>query len=271
MIFDTKQLLKKGEISMPENRANRGWAFVVAVAAIIILISPNISSAVESSLGNVPVFSGFFKVVTLRYGYEDDRNVANLVIPKITTEKIIEGEADDIGKRTADGINAEIQKITEKLINDFTSNLDSEGYRSIMIDYKVIDTTEGYFTIKLICFQSAGSGYEENYYFTIDLNTGKKVELADLFKKGSDYIRIISENIKEQMREQMAANNGIKYWLDLKDYPEWSFNEITDKTAFFINENGEIVICFNEGDVAPMSMGIVEFTIPKDLVADIIK
>ena len=39
--------------------------------------------------------------------------------------------------------------------------------------------------------------------------------------------------------------------------------------SFYLNENGEVVICFNEGDVAPMSMGCVTFVIPNDVLADI--
>ena len=68
----------------------------------------------------------------------------------------------------------------------------------------------------------------------------------------------------------MAPNDGIIYWVDNEEFPEWNFKEITDDTSFYINRNGEIVICFNEGDVAPACMGTVEFTIPKDIVAGII-
>ena len=74
----------------------------------------------------------------------------------------------------------------------------------------------------------------------------------------------------EQMKEQMTADNSVIYWVDNKEYPEWNFKEITDDTSFYINMNGEIVICFNEGDVAPACMGTVEFTISKDIVAGII-
>jgi len=105
---------------------------------------------------------------------------------------------------------------------------------------------------------------------TLAYATGKKVESADLFKKGSDYRKIISDNIKKQMKEQMTPEDGFIYWVDNEEFPEWNFKEITDNTSFYINRNGELVICFNEGEVAPASMGTVEFTIPKDVVAGII-
>ena len=34
-------------------------------------------------------------------------------------------------------------------------------------------------------------------------------------------------------------------------------------------EKHEVVISFDEGDVAPMSSGMVQFTIPTDVLADI--
>ena len=38
-----------------------------------------------------------------------------------------------------------------------------------------------------------------------------------------------------------------------------------------LDENGNVVIGFNEGDVAPMYMGAVEFEIPGDVLNDIRK
>lgn len=40
---------------------------------------------------------------------------------------------------------------------------------------KVISTTDDYFTLKLMCYQAAGSGSEEDYYYTIDLATGQRL------------------------------------------------------------------------------------------------
>ena len=95
--------------------------------------------------------------------------------------------------------------------------------------------------------------------------------LSDFFQEGADYKKAISENIKKQMKEQMAADENVAYWVDNKDIPEWNFETITDETGFYINEKGEIVIAFNEGDVAPMYMGCVEFVIETSAVEDILK
>ena len=51
----------------------------------------------------------------------------------------------------------------------------------------------------------------------------------------------------------------------------WNFDKITDETSFYLDSDGHLVICFNEGDVAPMYMGCVQFVIPDEVVADIRK
>lgn len=273
-VFEMKQRMEQGKEekrSMSKKKLFKGLA-IAAAAVLTILILPNISSEVAQAMGNIPVLGGFFKVITIRdYQYEDERNVADVVLPEIKTKEGTDNSVTDTGKKTADEINAKIREIANKWVEEFKSNLEGEGYQNITINSEVINSTEDYFTLKLICFWSGGSGYEENHFYTINLNTGEKVELADLFKEDNDYKRIISENIKKQMREQMAADEGILYWIDNEEYPEWNFKEISDDTSFYINENGEVVICFNEGDVAPASMGTVEFTIPMDVVVNILK
>ena len=67
------------------------------------------------------------------------------------------------------------------------------------------------------------------------------------------------------MREQMDADSNVYYWLDDQEVPEWNFRSITEDTSFYLDQDGRLVICFNEGDVAPMYMGCVEFKISEDI------
>lgn len=52
---------------------------------------------------------------------------------------------------------------------------------------------------------------------------------------------------------------------------EINFKAITPNTSFYLNEKGNVVIGFDEGEVAPMYMGTVEFEIPNEVVKDIRK
>lgn len=275
-----------------ENRRHTGAKIAAAAAAatVIITVLPNTSANVAYAMSRIPILSKWVEVVTFRdYQYEDDRNTADItvpeIVPQISTENQEEASSEE-GNKAAEGIdtqtqeniqksaaeiNAEIQTITEQLIAEFEENLkNQEGYQEMQVKSEVIATTEKYFTLKLICYQAAGSGAEWDYFYTIDLGTGERLALADLFTEGSDYITAISENIKEQMKAQMAADENVMYWLD-SEMPEWDFKQITDETGFYLNEAGQVVISFNEGDVAPMYMGCVEFVIPNEVLADIRK
>jgi len=245
----------------------------LAAAAVIglFIILPNTSGTIAHAMEQIPVLGELVKVVTFRdYSYETDRNMADIEVPEIKPEPQTKDDVfqENLDRTTAE-INAEIQSITDNLIRDFETNLKNEwGYQDIVVKSEVLATTSDYFTLKLICYQGAGSGYEWNYFYTIDLNTGERLKLKDIFREDVDYITPISENIKLQMQAQMDADENVYYWLN-DEIEEWNFKAITEETSFYLNEKGNVVICFNEGDVAPMYMGTVAFEIPADVLKEI--
>lgn len=273
--------------SQKKKRVLRNTVAAAAAAAAVFVVLPNTSKNVAYAMSNIPVVGKLVEAVTFRdYKYESERHNADIEVPELTvnvagvtagTETSQDGtETADTRvqenlKKTTEEINAEIQEITDQIVAEFEKNVGDEwGYQDIMVKHEVINTTEDYFTLKLICYQASGSGAEWDYFYTIDLKTGERLALKDLFADGADYITPISENIKEQMQEQMNADENVHYWLH-DEITEWNFDKITDETSFYLNENGNIVICFNEGDVAPMYMGCVEFVIPEDVTEGIRK
>ncbi len=274
-----KEMIEKAKKENQKNRKKRilKWGTAAAAAvAVTMAVLPNTSSDIAYAMSRIPVLSKWVEVVTLQdYEYDDGRQTADISVPEIVPQIPTEQEEEtgsDIQvtlKKTSEEINAEIKAVSAKLIEEFKEGLKNrEGYQTMQVKSEVAATTEEYFTLKLICYQAAGSGYEEHHFYTIDLKTGERMQLKDIFTEGSDYIAVVSETIKEQMRQQMAADENVIYNLDT-DIPEWNFNAITEETSFYLNENGELVICFNEGEVAPMYMGCVEFVIPNDKLEDI--
>lgn len=271
----TKQLHQKikdaKQIDSKKQKQTGNIKFVaVSTAAVIgiFIILPNTLGIIAHAMEQIPIIGELVKVVTFRdYEYEADRNMADIEIPEIKPESQTGHDAlQENLNRTTEEINAEIQEITDNLIKEFEANLKKEySYQNIIVKSEILTTTPEYFTLKLICYQGAGSGYQWNYFYTIDLNTGKRLKLKDIFKEGADYITPISENIKIQMQEQMNADDNVYYWLN-DEISEWNFEAITDETSFYLNEKGNVVIGFNEGDVAPMYMGTVEFEIPAEIL-----
>lgn len=251
--------------------------FAAAAAATvgIFVTLPNLSYPIAHAMEQIPLIGPLASAVTFRnYAYESDRHMADISVPELHLPEVSpeipeDSDVQENLARSTEGINAEIQEITDQLIAEFEANMqDQEGYQDVMVKSEVLATQADYFTLKLICYQGAGSGYQWNYYYTIDLNTGERLQLKDLFQDGADYITPISENIKEQMQARMDADENVYYWLN-DEIEEWNFKAITDETSFYLNEKDNVVIGFNEGDVAPMYMGTVEFEIPAEVVAHI--
>ena len=266
---EAKMADKKDKIKRIRTRA----ALTAAAFVGSFLLLPNTSPVIAHAMEQIPVLGKLIEVVTFRdYEYESDRNHADIEVPEIKVELgLPEDQTLENLERTTDEINREIKKITDSLIEEFETYLEKEeGYQDILVKSEILTATADYFTLKLLCYQGAGSGYQWNYYYTIDLNTGKRLQLKDVFAEGANYITPISEAIKEQMQAQMDADENVYYWLD-DEIEEWNFKSVTDETSFYINENGNVVIGFNEGDVAPMYMGAVEFEIPGDVLNDIRK
>ena len=282
--MSAKQLEKmKQEMNrakMEKARTRKILLAVKSAAAVLaaFIILPNTSANVAYAMEKLPVLGKMVEMVTFRnYHYEDERHYADVDVQAPTVaeeqEKLRETkEKPDIAtlKKTTEEISAEIQEITEQIIAEFEESKEAgEGYQQILVDSEAISTTDSYFTLKLICYEGAGSGAQWNYFYTIDLMSGERLALKDLFVEGADYITPISGNIKKQMRQQMEADENIMYWLDDEDMPEWNFRQITEETSFYVNEKNEVVIAFNEGDVAPMYMGCVEFVIPQEVLSEI--
>lgn len=269
---------KKEKRRMKKNRVMRNIAAAAAAVAVFITL-PNTSATVAAAMSDIPIVGKLVEVVTFRdYQYESDSHSADVEVPELVADstELINGtenaQVHESLKKTTDEINAEIQKITDDIVAEFQSNIDAGGYQDIMINKEILTTTEEYFTLKLICYQGAGSGAEWDYFYTIDLKTGERLALKDLFVEGADYITPISENIKAQMREQMAADEMVHYWVDETDeMADNNFQAITDETSFYVNGQGQIVIAFDEYDVAPGYMGTVEFVIPDEVTANIRK
>lgn len=264
-------------------RRRSAWT-AVAAAAVVMIALPNTNMQIAHAMENIPLLGGFFRLVTVRqYNYSDENHDAEVELAQITYGEDA-GEGASVGeaavgavapKGTAAGsveaVNQDMEATVEELIRQFEDTLSEEGYHGLHVSQEVVTDNDRYYTVKLSVLETEASGYEHNQFYTIDKQTGNVVTLEDLFAEGSDYISAISENIKTQMREQMAADEGVIYFLDDDDMPEFNFQGITEQTNFYFNEKDELVIAFDEYEVAPGSMGAPEFVIPQEVTAAILK
>ena len=263
-----EEAVMRARESKKRAKRNRLIRYMGSAAAVfaILLILPNTSRTAAAAMQQIPVLGEFFKVVTIReYQVDEDRYQADVKVPEAVPETGdgVSEETAQQAKETADAINFDIQKVTDELIEEFKSTMEEfeDGYGDIMVDSQVLTDDEKWFSLDLVLYQGAGSGYERHRHYTVDKTTGKRAELSEFF--GEDYVKTVSDEVKAQMRSRMAEDENVIYWIDYEDVPEWNFESIAEDQDFYVNRDGDVVICFDEYEVAPGYMGCVEFVMER--------
>lgn len=279
----------EGGRKMHKKKMIRLRIIATAAAAVLLVILPNTGAEVAYAMGSLPVVGKLFQAVTFRdYQYESERFEANVEVPQIIVEDVEkrgEGEnekreAENVEEENRNGdvqqtveeINFDIEQVTNQLIEEFQESAElGESYGTLEIHHETVTDNENYFTLKLSMYRGAGSGYESYKFYTVDKRTGKQIQIGDLFQEGSNYNEILSEDIKEQMRAQMAEDEGQVYWVDYEEVPEWNWERLKDDQNFYFDAEGNIVIVFDEYEVAPGYMGAREFTVERSVYENILK
>lgn len=255
------------EQNIPTKQSDRyAWKNFISVAACLLLlfvvILPNCSVVYAQALEDVPIIGDIIKVVTIRnYFYSDDNHEMDIHVPKILIK-----DSD-----TADPINADIDKWTKVLTDTFYEDLKTyeyEGYGSVQVDYEVITNTPTWFTLKLFVLETAASSNTYYKYYHIDKTSGKVVHLGDLSDE-TDFLSVLENEIKRQMKESVPLNPNQIYWVNDTEIGE-NFVTLNETHNFYWDENGNLVIVFDKYEVAPGAMGTPEFTISKEFIQDML-
>lgn len=248
----------------------RNTAGAVVAAMLAITIMANSGASIANAMMKIPVLGTIAEIVTFRE-YKDSTNdmTADVKIPEVS----VKNEDGSVNQETTDAVNKSIQEYTDEIIAQYKADVEAsggEGKQLVDLEYEVITDSDRLFSIRFDKLQIMASGAESVKIYHIDKQTGQMINLKGLFKEDVNFIDPISDNIKKQMKEQMAADENKMYFID-SDMPESDFQSITEDTTFYVNDSGKLVIVFDEYEVAPGSMGVVEFEIPTDVIQDIVQ
>lgn len=242
----------------------------VAAAVLAITILANSNASIAHAMEQIPVLGAIVKVVTLReYEHKENQMEADIKIPQVQ----VEDENGEVLEDATHKLNDNIQTYTDEIIAAYESDVKAsggEGTEAINLDYEVITDNDTLFSLRFRQTVTMAGATQSEKIYHMDKTTGSMITLKDLFQDDTDYKTRISENIKAQMKAQMAEDEMKTYWLN-SDTPEWDFDEISDTVNFYVNESGTLVIVFDEYEVAPGYMGVVSFEIPTEVVKDIVK
>ncbi|MEG6523764.1 anti-sigma-V factor rsiV [Desulfotomaculum sp. 1211_IL3151] len=267
--FVVNKALKDGS-RHHRNMLKRVGKVIVSLAAAVALFTAvlNVSPAFAKTVAEVPFVGNIVKVLTFRnYIINEDTFQADINVPQI------QGLAN---KDLENSLNEKYLLENKKLYDQFMADMEEikkngGGHIGIYSGYEVKTDNEVILAVARYVVNTAASSSTTIKYDTIDKQKQTLITLPSLFKEDR-YVAIISENIKQQMSEQMKSDENKIYWIEFlgRELSFEPFDKIAKDQNFYINEVGNLVISFNKYEVAPGYMGTPEFIIPTEVIADIL-
>lgn len=227
----------------------------------VFTIMLNVNPSFAMSISEIPILGDIAKVFTVKeYKIDDKEKLINAKIPAIENTGNTELE-----KR----INYEIMLKMDEILKEAEQRAaeykeavietggKEEDYQpiNIQIDYEVGYSSDEIVSFVILKSETLASAYTERFFYNIDIETGKKLNLRDVL--GNDYKKIVDETIYKEIEERSKNPDNVYFTKD-----ENGFSGIENEYQnFYINSDGKVVIVFEKYEIAPGYMGTQEFVI----------
>ena len=240
---------------------------VLATTFTLFVALLNTNESFAKAMQDIPAISEIAKVFTVReYKEANDTDLIDVKIPAIQNT----GNSD-LENRINYEISSKINEVIEEAKNRAEEYKNAvlatggtmEDYRPTMVnvDYKITYQDDNFISFIITKSESFASAYEEQYFYNIDIQNGKELNLKDVL--GANYKDIVDNSVETQISERVANDSNNIY---LKK-EEGGFSGLKDEYQdFYINENKKAVVVFQKYEIAPGYMGIQNFEIPNDLI-----
>lgn len=269
--FTVRKALKESGVNI--NKKNkfkriRTIAASIVAATVILTAGVNVSPAFAKTLSEVPVVGNIVKVLTFKeYTINEDTFDADIKVPAIDGLE---------NKNLESSLNEKYLAENKKLYEQFMADMkdlkeNGGGHLGVNSGYVVKTDNDRILSVGRYVENIAASSSTTFQYDTIDKKKQVLITLPSLFKDKS-YVDVISENIKDQMIEQHKSDENKIYWVTGIEEEELVdlFEKISPEQSFYINPEDKLVILFDEYEVAPGYMGVVEFVIPTEAITNIL-
>lgn len=255
---ERKLIIKETNIT---KNITTGVVVLLVIAACVFNLSPALAKAAS----DIPIIGDVIRAITFnRFEYKDAEYNAEILVPEI--QGLLDQELQD-------RLNTEFREYADELIQSFEAAIpeleelgDESAHMSIKADYEVKTDNDKVLSIDAFIFSDV-NGFVIHKFCTIDKQKGTLISLPDLFKPNIDYVIPISEYILTEMKRINEEEGGA---FDVGDSPFDGFTEIKPDNNFYVNKDGNLVICFDKYEVAAGFMGSPEFVIPPEIVKDIL-
>ena len=264
----------------------RFFRYTAAAAAALMVcmtVGVNSSEAFAREMGELPVIGALARVLTVRswHGTDGDYEI-DLEVPRIEAEAAQEAQTQPVQDFT-EKINEEIEKIVDAYMEEARAEFQeykkaffetggtqeewNDRKMDITVDYTVKYQKDNLLSLELVTAKGWVAASQERHYYNLDLDREQALTLEDIL--GEDYVRICNESIDAQIREQVRTDEMKSYFGYGPDGEKddeigiEGFTTVSKDTKFYLNEEGNPVIVFDEYEIAPGYMGMPEFEIER--------
>ena len=242
------------------NMKNMKKWYASAAAVGLIIVSVNASSTFATSLENIPVIGNIIKIVNFNnYRINKDGMDVSISLPEVSSD------SKDLEYK----LNKEFEKEGKEAYKKYeeeVAKLEKEGkttHKSADIWSETIAENDKTASIAIYNTEIEASAATNRKIYNINKEDKTVLTLEGMFGN-NDYVDVLSKNILSQMKERTKKDSNDVYFVD-------NTFKIKKDQPFYINDKGELVICFDEYEVAPGSAGLVEFVIPSNIVSKLMK
>lgn len=245
-----------------ENTKNQIYKKIIGIAAIILVafvIPLNTIPAYAKTAQQIPIIGEIAKIFTFKeYHFEDEIKYIDAKIPEFNYK----GKSD-LEKR----VNQEINKIIHEELKN-AENHAKEYYEAfietggkpedfipigINVDYEIKSITDKKVSFIITKSETSASAYFLEYFYNIDMESGKYITMIDLL--GNNYKEIVTESIENTIDNWSQEKKDLLFEnINIEDL-------INENTDFYINEQNQIVVVFNKYVIAAGAAGRLEFPI----------
>ena len=208
----------------------------------LLIIAPLCINAVHASEDNAKL-----QLLKEKH-YETEGTIVTVKIPHVVNVK------DDKVKKV-------INKLITQAIDDFTNEF-KEFDKEPNTEHKLIADIafQNYYSDdKIISFsinatQIMADSYLQKKFYTVDLKTGEVYNIEHFL--GSDYQNIVKKSVQQQIAENKEKYPNLMYFDEAVNNLK-----ITNEQPFYINKDNQVVVVFNQFEIAPGYMSLPEFII----------
>lgn len=208
----------------------------------LLIIAPLCINAVHASEDNAKL-----QLLKEKH-YETEGTIVTVKIPHVVNVK------DDKVKKV-------INKLITQAIDDFTNEF-KEFDKEPNTEHKFIAdiTFQNYYSDdKIISFsinatQIMADSYLQKKFYTVDLKTGEVYNIEHFL--GLDYQNIVKKSVQQQIAENKEKYPNLMYFDEAVNNLK-----ITNEQPFYINKDNQVVVVFNQFEIAPGYMSLPEFII----------